>query len=103
MTQTAFTQQQPYKIRRRSRDDRLVAGICVGFGRYLNLDPVAARVIFVALAVVTGGTAVIAYLLAWLIMPEEPIASSWSAPTPPATAQPPASYQSAESDAPAAA
>jgi len=102
MTQSSSTQQQSYKILRRSRDDRMVAGICAGFGRYLNLDPVAARVIFVALAVVTGGTAVLAYLLAWLIMPEEPVAT-WAAPTPPAAPQPPASYQSAESDAPAAA
>src|SRR4051794_16315508 len=102
MTQTASTQQQSYKILRRTRDDRMVAGICAGFGRYLNLDPVAARVIFVALAVVTGGTAVLAYLLAWLIMPEEPV-TTWTTPAPPAAAQPPASYQSADSGAPTAA
>jgi len=88
MTQSAFTQQQSYKILRRSRDDRMVAGICAGFARYLNLDPVAARVIFVALAVITGGGALVAYFLAWLIMPEEPVAPVWTAPAPPSAPQP---------------
>jgi len=88
MTQSAFTQQQSYKILRRSRDDRMVAGICAGFARYLNLDPVAARVIFVALAVITGGGALVAYFLAWLIMPEEPATQTW-APAPAPAPQPP--------------
>ncbi len=88
MTQTAFNQQpyqsqQPYKELRRSRDDRMVAGICAGFGRYLNIDPVAARVLFVVLAVFSGGTALLAYAIAWLVMPEEPATPAPAAPYPP--------------------
>jgi phage shock protein PspC (stress-responsive transcriptional regulator) len=85
MTQSAPYQQQSYQQHayrelRRSRDDRMVAGICAGFGRYLNIDPVAARVLFVILAVFSGGTALIAYFFAWLVMPEEP--ATWQQPQP---------------------
>jgi phage shock protein C len=117
MTQQPFAQQpsqQPgyagpppaYKQLRRSRDDRVVAGICAGVGRYLGIDPVAARVLFVVLAIFSGGTALLAYLIAWIVMPEDP-ADPWAAahqqqPSyPPAAAYQPPAY--AHTAAPAAA
>ncbi|MFC3381420.1 PspC domain-containing protein [Couchioplanes azureus] len=62
----------PYKQLRRPLDDRIVAGVCSGLGRYLSVDPVLIRVGFAALAVLTWGTAVLAYPIAWFLMPEEP-------------------------------
>jgi phage shock protein PspC (stress-responsive transcriptional regulator) len=50
----------------------MVAGICGGVARYFSVDPVAVRVAFVVLAFITGGAAVLAYLVAWLVMPEDP-------------------------------
>jgi phage shock protein PspC (stress-responsive transcriptional regulator) len=55
----------------RSRDDRLVAGVCSGLARYLGLDVSLARGLFVLVAIFTGGTAVVAYLIGWAVIPEE--------------------------------
>jgi phage shock protein PspC (stress-responsive transcriptional regulator) len=54
----------------RSRDDRWIAGVCGGLGRYFNLDPVIIRLAAVALTF-AGGAGVIAYAGAWLLVPEE--------------------------------
>lgn len=55
---------------RRSRDDRVLAGVCGGFGRYAGVDPVVFRV---SLAVLTvfGGAGLLVYVLAWLLIPED--------------------------------
>lgn len=62
-----------YKQLRRSRTEKMVAGVCGGIARYFNVDPVLARVAFVVLAFISGGLAVLAYFVAWGVMPEEPI------------------------------
>ena len=70
-----------YKKLRRPTDDRMLAGVCSGIARYTGVDPVLVRVGFAVLALLTGGAALLAYPILWIIMPEEP------APT---AAQPPA-------------
>jgi len=55
----------------RLRDDRKIAGICSGVAKYLEIDPVVVRLITL-LAVVIGGTGLLAYLIGWIIIPEEP-------------------------------
>lgn len=55
---------------RRSTEDKVVGGVCGGLGRYFAVDPVWFRVAFVILAV-GGGSGVLVYLIAWLIIPEE--------------------------------
>src|SRR4029453_2312199 len=62
----------PYKQLRRPLDDRIVAGVCSGIGRYLAVDPVLVRVGFAVLAALTWGAALLAYPIAWFLMPEEP-------------------------------
>ncbi|MEV6602354.1 PspC domain-containing protein [Actinoplanes sp. NPDC051346] len=81
----------PYKQLRRPTDDRIVAGVCSGLGRYLSVDPVLIRVGFAALAVVTWGTALLAYPIAWFLMPEEPApaAPDWLDPAHPSWGQTP--------------
>jgi phage shock protein C len=54
----------------RSRDDRLIAGVCGGLGDYLNVDPVWLRLFFVLL-LFAWGIGLWAYLILWLIVPEE--------------------------------
>jgi phage shock protein C len=56
----------------RSRTDRKLAGVLGGLAEYADVDPAAMRVIFLILAVVTGGAALLAYPLTWLVMPEPP-------------------------------
>lgn len=63
-------QAPPARVLRRSRDDRILGGVCGGLGRYLGVDPVVCRLAFVVL-VLGAGTGVLVYLLAWLIIPEE--------------------------------
>jgi phage shock protein C len=68
MTQPTVT---PYKQLRRPHEDRIVAGVCSGVGRYFSVDPVLVRVAFVVLAVLTWGAALLAYPIMWFLMPEE--------------------------------
>ena len=54
----------------RARDDRVLGGVCSGLARYFNVDPLIIRIAAVALIFV-GGFAVIAYLAALLLVPED--------------------------------
>lgn len=75
--------QPPYRPLRRSHDDRIIAGVCAGIGRYLNVDPTAIRVAFALVAVLTWGAALLAYPIMWFLMPEEPApAQQWPTTTP---------------------
>jgi phage shock protein C len=65
---------------RRSRNDKVVGGVCGGLGRYLGVDPVLLRVAAAALAL-SGGVGVLAYVVAWVAIPE-------AAPDEPETAAP---------------
>lgn len=58
----------------RSRSDRIIAGVCGGIARYLNADPVVVRLIAVLLAFASG-FGIIAYIVAWIIVPLEPMGS----------------------------
>jgi phage shock protein C len=58
------------RLLRRSRDDRVLGGVCGGIGRYLGIDPVLVRVAF-AVLVIGLGSGIIVYLLAWLVIPAE--------------------------------
>jgi len=68
----------------RSRKDRAIAGVCSGVASYLGLDPTLVRLIFVILAVFTGGVFVVAYLVLWAIMPEGDTLEVPGQPQPPA-------------------
>ena len=52
----------------RSRNNRVLAGVCGGIGEYFNIDPVLIRV----LAIVILGFGWLAYLIAAIIIPIEP-------------------------------
>jgi phage shock protein C len=65
----------------RSRDDRVLAGVCGGLGTYLGVDPTLVRIIAV-LSLFLPGPQLLAYLVAWIIVPEEPLVV---ASPPPAT------------------
>ena len=46
-----------------------IAGVCAGIANYFDLDPTLVRVIWILL-VCAAGTGVLAYLIAWAVMPE---------------------------------
>jgi phage shock protein C len=55
----------------RSRSDRMIAGVCGGLGEYLAVDPVWIRLGFVLLLVGAAGAGFWAYIILWIIIPEE--------------------------------
>jgi phage shock protein PspC (stress-responsive transcriptional regulator) len=57
----------------RSRTDRVIGGVCSGIGNYFGMDPVLIRVLW-AVAFFVGGAGLLAYIIAWIIIPEEPVA-----------------------------
>jgi phage shock protein C len=58
----------PARQLRRSRRDKVLAGVCGGLARYLAIDPVVIRVLMVVL--IFAGVGVIAYIVAWIVIPE---------------------------------
>jgi phage shock protein PspC (stress-responsive transcriptional regulator) len=59
------------KILVRSRKGRMVAGICAGTADYFGLDVTLVRVIVTVVSIITGGAGALAYLAAWMIIPDE--------------------------------
>lgn len=59
----------------RSRNERMIAGVCGGLGKYLNIDPTLVRLIFVFGGFATGTALFWAYLIMMVVVPEEPLAS----------------------------
>lgn len=54
----------------RATDDTVIGGVCAGVARHLGVDPTLVRLATVA-AVFFGGVGVLAYLLAWAIIPTD--------------------------------
>jgi len=59
------------RILARPRQGRMVAGICAGIAEYFGLDVSLVRVIVAVVSVLTGGAGALAYLAAWMIIPDE--------------------------------
>ena len=53
----------------RDVNNKKIAGVCAGIAKYFDLDPTLVRVIWILLVCVAG-TGVLAYLIAWVVMPE---------------------------------
>ncbi len=62
----------------RSRTDKVLGGVCGGLGEYFNVDPTFIRIIAVLL-VFAKGVGFLAYLIAWIIIPREPVGESGEA------------------------
>ncbi len=62
----------PYGTLFRPREGRMVAGVCAGLARAYGWDLTVVRLILVLL-LVFAGTGGLAYLIAWIVIPEEPI------------------------------
>lgn len=54
----------------RPKDGRWLGGVAEGLGRFFDMSPTIYRIAFVALAF-AGGTGVVLYVAAWLVIPEE--------------------------------
>ncbi|HOV92337.1 MAG TPA: PspC domain-containing protein [Candidatus Kapabacteria bacterium] len=64
------------KIVQRSRNHRIVAGVCGGLGEYFDIDPVFIRLLFVIVSFFYG-IGVVAYIVLWIIIPSTPMESAY--------------------------
>jgi phage shock protein PspC (stress-responsive transcriptional regulator) len=54
----------------RPADDRVIAGVCTALSRYFGISPIIYRVAFAAL-ILLGGSGLVLYAAAWLVIPDE--------------------------------
>jgi phage shock protein PspC (stress-responsive transcriptional regulator) len=54
----------------RTTDGRWLGGVCAGLGRYFDVNPIVYRIAFAALSL-AGGTGLLLYLAAYLVVPDE--------------------------------
>ena len=55
----------------RSKNDRMMGGVCAGLGEHLDVDPTVIRLIWAVVTLLSFGTGIIIYILAWIIIPED--------------------------------
>jgi phage shock protein PspC (stress-responsive transcriptional regulator) len=73
------TRQEPpssrtsYQRLYRSRNDKILGGVCGGLAAYFSIDPVLVRLAFVVGLLVSLGTMIIVYCVLWLIIPQNPL------------------------------
>ena len=58
------------RLYRAPEKDSIIAGVCAGIADYFNIDPVIVRLIWV-LFIFGFGTGVLAYIIAWIIIPRK--------------------------------
>ena len=51
---------------------RILAGVCAGIGEHLDVDPTVVRLVWAAFTLLSLGTGLIVYIIAWLLIPEAP-------------------------------
>ena len=78
---------QPETRLMRIRQGKKVAGVCGGIARYLDLDVTLVRIVWVLLTIFPPVPGIIAYIICWIVMPQDP---------------PPAPQQSSAVEGPAA-
>jgi phage shock protein C len=68
----------------RSKNNKIVFGVCGGIGEYFNVDPTIIRLLFVLVMLMNFGVSflgsIIVYIIAWLIVPEEGTSGDERAP-----------------------
>ena len=63
----------------RSKTHKVIGGVAGGIGEYLDIDPVLVRILFIV-AFFAGGVGILAYIIAWIIIPEQPRENTMTMP-----------------------
>ncbi len=57
---------------RRSRRNRVIAGVVGGLAEHFNIDPTLARVLYVVISICSAAfPGILVYIICWLVVPEE--------------------------------
>ncbi|MDT7555768.1 MAG: phage shock protein [Pseudonocardiales bacterium] len=75
----AGTRRTPIRLHR-SRDERMIAGVCGGLAETLGIDVVILRLALVLATVLGLGAGVILYVACWILMPASPLTGPTAAP-----------------------
>lgn len=67
-SEATVAQAEPIRKMYRSREDRMIAGVCGGLGEYFRIDPIFIRILFVGLLFVGGGSIPL-YILLFFLLP----------------------------------
>jgi phage shock protein PspC (stress-responsive transcriptional regulator) len=63
---------------RRPADDRMIAGVCSAFGRFLGIDPTLIRIAFILFTAITAGVpGIVLYIIMALVIPAEDGSDRW--------------------------
>ena len=54
----------------RDVQNKKIAGVCAGIAKYFDLDPTIVRILWIIFTCL-GGAGILAYLICWLVMPED--------------------------------
>ncbi len=73
----------------RPRSGRKVAGVCLGFAEYFDLDVTLIRLVWLLAVILGFPFGIIGYIVAWVVVPEEP----YMLPAQVAPATPPSAQQ----------
>lgn len=56
----------------RSRQDRIIAGVCGGLAKSLGWSPTAVRILYVLVSILSVAfPGILVYIILWIVMPEE--------------------------------
>jgi phage shock protein C len=69
----------------RSPDDRMLAGVAGGLSEMLDIDPSIVRIVWAVLVPLTGGIALLVYIVMAIVVPEQPAGIESGHVAPPAT------------------
>lgn len=64
----------------RSKTERMLGGVCGGIGEHLAVDPTLIRLLWVLISLLSLGTGLLIYIIAWIIIPEEGVADTGLTP-----------------------
>lgn len=57
----------------RSRNEKIIAGVCGGIAEWLGWSPTTVRIAYVILSILSVGfPGTLAYIILWIVMPKEP-------------------------------
>ncbi len=60
------------KVLKRSKSNRMIAGVVGGLAKYFGMDPVLLRVIYVLVSVLSAAfPGILVYIILWIVIPEE--------------------------------
>ncbi|MGC9200279.1 MAG: PspC domain-containing protein [Acidobacteriaceae bacterium] len=69
----------------RHTEERMLGGVCAGIAQHFGWDVTLVRLALLAIVLCGFGAPVIAYFVAWIVIPKQPLVWPCATPVPPAS------------------